>query len=96
MREHRSSSVTGTLSSAAPGLSVPSDERLSGNTRLWHALYMATLSASQHTLMIRVFYQRLRDADKPIKVARCAAARKLLHLAWAVVTKEEKFDPAYR
>jgi predicted nucleic acid-binding protein len=46
--------------------------------------------------MIRVFYQRLRDKGKPIKVARCAAARKLLHLAWAVVTKEQDFDPAYQ
>ena len=42
--------------------------------RLRHALYMATLSASRHNPMIRVFYQRLRDAGKPIKVARCAAA----------------------
>jgi transposase len=67
-----------------------------GNTRLRHALYMATLSASRHNPMIRVFYQRLRDAGKPIKVARCAAARKLLHLAWAVVTKEQRFDPAYQ
>ncbi|MDP9310617.1 MAG: IS110 family transposase [Chloroflexota bacterium] len=67
----------------------------SGNTRLRHALYMATLSASRHNPMIRGFYQRLRDAGKPMKVARCAAARKLLHLAWAVVTKEQAFDPAY-
>jgi hypothetical protein len=27
-----------------------------------------------------------------MKVARCAAARKLLHLAWAVVTKDVAFD----
>ena len=68
----------------------------SGNRRLRHALYMATLSASRHNPMIREFYQRLRDAGKPMKVARCAAARKLLHLAWAVVRKEQAFDPAHR
>ncbi len=57
---------------------------------------MATLSASRHNPMIREFYQRLRDAGKPMKVARCAAARKLLHLAWAVVRKEQAFDPAHQ
>ena len=68
----------------------------SGSPYLRHALYMATLSASRHNPMIRMFYQRLRAAGKPIKVARCAAARKLLHLAWAVVRKEQGFDPAHR
>ncbi len=79
------------------GTSIRGQPRIghSGNTHLRHALYMATLSASRHNPMIRVFYQRLRDAGKPIRVARCAAARKLLHLAWAVVTKEREFDPAY-
>ncbi len=63
-----------------------------GNGRLRTALYMATLSATQHNPVIRPFYQRLRDAGKPMKVARCAAARKLLHLAWAVVTKARPFE----
>ena len=30
-----------------------------------------------------------------MKVARCAAARKLLHLAFAVITNKEDFDPLY-
>jgi len=79
------------------GTSIRGQPRIghSGNTHLRHALYMATLSASRHNPMIRVFYRRLRDAGKPIRVARCAAARKLLHLAWAVVTKEQAFDPSY-
>jgi hypothetical protein len=46
--------------------------------------------------VIKPFYDRLRAAGKPAKVAQCAAARKLLHLAWAVVSKEQDFDPAYR
>ncbi|MBC8161937.1 MAG: IS110 family transposase [Roseiflexaceae bacterium] len=49
-----------------------------GNARLRHVAYLATLSAARHNPTIRVFYQRLRDAGKPMKVARCAAARKLL------------------
>jgi transposase len=64
-----------------------------GNGRLRTALYMATMSAAQHNPVIQPFYDRLRAAGKPMKVARCAAARKLLHLAWAVVTKQQCFRP---
>ena len=67
-----------------------------GNGRLRTALYMATLSAAQHNPVIKTFYTRLREAGKPVKVARCAAARKLLHLAFAVVTKEQMFDPSFQ
>jgi transposase len=66
-----------------------------GNGRLRTAFYMATLSAVQHNPVLKTFYTRLRAAGKPEKVARCAAARKLLHIAWAVVTKEQLFDPHY-
>ena len=64
-----------------------------GNARLRTALYLATLSAAQYNPVIKSFYDRLRAAGKPKKVARCAAARKLLHLAWALVTKEHDVDP---
>jgi len=67
----------------------------SGNRQLRTALFLATLSAARYNPTIKVFYDRLRAAGKPAKVARCAAARKLLHLAWAVVTKGQPFDPAY-
>jgi transposase len=67
----------------------------SGHARLRTALYMATLSAARCNPVIRAQYQRLRAAGKPPKVARCAAARKLLHLAYAVATKGEPFDPHY-
>lgn len=66
-----------------------------GNARLRTALYMATLSAARHNPLIRAQYERLRAAGKPTKVARCACARKLLHLAYAVVTKGQEFDPHY-
>jgi transposase len=68
----------------------------SGNARLRTALYLATLSAARYNPSIKATYDRLRAAGKPAKVARCAAARKLLHLAFAVVTKHQPFDPAYR
>lgn len=65
-----------------------------GNARLRTALYMATLSAAQHNPLIKPFYNRLVAAGKLKVVARCAAARKLLHLAWALVTKQQHFDPS--
>jgi transposase len=66
-----------------------------GNGRLRTALYLATLSAARYNPAIQPFYARLRAAGKPAKVARCAAARKLLHIAWAIATKGEVFDPEY-
>ncbi len=65
-----------------------------GNRRLRTALYLATLAGAQYNPVVKAFYERLRRAGKPMKVARCAAARKLLHLAWAVVTKGQPFDAA--
>jgi transposase len=62
-----------------------------GNGRLRTALYMATLSAARYNPTIKLFYGRLRAAGKPMKVARCAAARKLLTLAWAMVKKNEPY-----
>lgn len=66
-----------------------------GNARLRRAVYMASLSAIQHNPVIKTFYSRLRAAGKPRKVALCAAARKLLRIAWAVATKDQDFDPTY-
>jgi transposase len=66
-----------------------------GNGRLRTALYLASLSAAQHNPLIKAFYARLRAAGKQSKVARCAAARKLLRIAWAVAVKGQVFDPQY-
>jgi transposase len=66
-----------------------------GHARLRTVLYVASLSAAQHNPAIKPFYDRLRAAGKPSKVPRCAAARKLLHIAWAVATKGQPFNPPY-
>lgn len=70
--------------------------RSNGNGRLRTALYMATLAATRYNAQIKAQYERLRAVGKPHKVARCAAARKLVHLAYAVVTKGQPFDPNYQ
>ena len=67
-----------------------------GNKRVRTALYMATLSAARYNPAIKRIYSRLREAGKPEKVARCAVARKLMHLAFAVVRKQQDFDPSYQ
>ena len=67
-----------------------------GHARLRHTLYMATLSATRHNRALKTFYDRLRAKGKPMKVARCATARKLIHLAWAVVTKQTPYDPHHQ
>jgi transposase len=67
----------------------------SGQSRLRTALYLASLSAARFNPHIKAHYERLRAAGKPSKVARCAAARKLLQLAYAVVTKRQPFNPHY-
>lgn len=67
----------------------------SGKERARTALYLATLSAARYNPVIRAFYQRLRAGGKSSKVARCAAARKLLHISWALIKKGRLFDPDY-
>jgi len=49
------------------------------------ALYMAAVTAAHHNPVIRVFYQRLRAAGKPAKVALTACMRKLLTILNAMV-----------
>ena len=67
-----------------------------GHAQLRRAVYLASLSATQHNPAVRAFYQRLCTARKAKKVARCAAARHLLHIAWAVATTKQPFDLQYR
>ena len=49
-----------------------------GRAPVRSALYMGALVASRHNPVIRAFYQRLRAAGKPRKVALTACMRKLL------------------
>jgi transposase len=49
-----------------------------GRAPVRKALYQAAVVAAQHNEHLRPFYQRLRAAGKPAKVAYVAVARKLL------------------
>jgi transposase len=49
-----------------------------GRRPVRHGLYMAALVAARHNPILRAFYQRLRAAGKPAKLALTATMRKLL------------------
>jgi len=56
-----------------------------GRTAVRSTLYMAALVATRRNLRLRAFYQRLRAAGKPAKVALVAVMRKLLTIVNAML-----------
>lgn len=64
-----------------------------GRAHVRAPLYMATLVATRHNPVIRVYYQRLRTAGKPPKVALVAAMRKLLTILNAMVKHQVAWAP---
>ncbi len=75
--------------------------RFRGRRMIWggradvrSALYMSTLSATKWNPIIREFFERLRAAGKPFKVAMTACMRKLLVILNAMVKNRTKWQPA--
>jgi transposase len=66
-----------------------------GHASLRRILYMCALSAIRYNPVLRDFYQHLLRNGKHKKVALCAVARKLVHIAWAVVVRDRDFDPHF-
>lgn len=66
-----------------------------GNYQLRALLYMAAASAIRFNPLVKAYFEALIAKGKPYKVARCAAARKLLHLAVGVITSDKAFDAEY-
>jgi transposase len=56
-------------------------------------LYMATVTASRCNPVIKAFYQRLRAAGKPAKVALTACMRKLLTILNAMLKAKTPWQP---
>lgn len=74
--------------------------RLRGTRRVWggraelrSVLYMATVVAVRWNPVIRGFYERLRQAGKPFKVAPTACMRKLLTILNAMVKHATPWSP---
>ena len=63
-----------------------------GRASVRAALYMAALVASRHNAALRTFYQRLRAAGKPAKVALVAVMRKLLTILNAMMKHQSRWQ----
>ena len=64
-----------------------------GRPAVRQALYMAALVAARHNPVIREFYQRLRQAGKPAKVAITASMRKILVILNAMLKNPTHWNP---
>jgi transposase len=60
------------------------------------ALYMPMLSAWQHNPALRAFCERLKANGKSGKAILCAAMRKLIHIAFAILKSGKPFDPDFK
>jgi transposase len=58
-------------------------------------LYMAALVGLKHNPVLREFYERLRAAGKPFKVAATACMRKLLTILNAMLHQNRRWDPQH-
>jgi transposase len=66
-----------------------------GHDDVRHHLYSATLSALRYNPVIKAYYDQLRARRKSHRLATIAAARKLIHLIWAIAHSDQSFDPDY-
>lgn len=75
------------------GTSVHGKSRISkcGNREIRKRLFEATLSAARYNPAIKAFYCRLKEQGKPDRVARVAAARKLLLIAHSIYESGQLF-----
>jgi transposase len=64
-----------------------------GNARLRRSLFMVVLQLVRRNAWLRQYYERLRAAGKPAKVALIAAMRKLLVAVWSVAVHRKPFVP---
>jgi transposase len=62
-----------------------------GNAKLRRALWMPVLAAVRINPWLNTFYERLRKAGKPPKLALIAAMRKLLHAVYSVAKNRKPF-----
>jgi transposase len=76
------------------GKTVYKQARLSksGNRHIRTALYMPALSAKQHDVYIKAYFQHLIDNGKKPLQAVCAVMRKLLHAIHGMLKHDKPFD----
>ena len=67
-----------------------------GDRLLRKALYMPILAATVFNPAIRAFAQRLKANGKHGMAVNCAAMRKLIHIAFAILKSGKPFDPEFK
>ena len=67
-----------------------------GDRLLRKALYMPILAATVFNPAIRAFSQRLKANGKHGMAVNCAAMRKLIHIAFAILRTGKPFDPEFK
>lgn len=65
-----------------------------GNNRIRQVLFMAARAASRYNPVFKALYGRLRAAGKSYKVALCAIARRIVHIAYGMIKHQKPFDEA--
>lgn len=73
----------------------PSTIARRGNCHLRTALYMPTLAAIKHNVLVRDFYHRLLNNGKRKMTALVAAMRKLLSIVYGVLHSKQPFNPLH-
>jgi transposase len=63
-----------------------------GNKKIRQVLYMAARAAARHNPVFRAQYNKLRAAGKAYKVALCAIARRIIHVAYGMIKYQRPFD----
>lgn len=76
------------------GTSMHADHIGGGRACVRTALYMGAVAAIRCNPAFKAFYQRLRDAGKPPKLAIVAVARKLVVLANAIIKANTPWNPS--
>lgn len=66
-----------------------------GRAHVRTALYMAAVAASRCNPDLKAFYERLRDAGKPAKLALTAVMRKLVLLANTLIREDRHWTPKH-
>lgn len=67
-----------------------------GNAHLRQALYMAALTAGNHNLTLKLFYERLKDRLPAKKQGLVAVMRKLLILIYTLWKSGEEYNPHHQ
>jgi transposase len=63
-----------------------------GNNRIRQVLFMAAYAAAKYNPVFKALYSKLRAAGKAHKVAICALARRIVHVAYGMIKHQTPFD----